>query len=74
MDGAVSPCVLTPVSRCKDICVRKTKTSQFSVHNKSQEATQVNLKDLELSSLVMLTIKFNVITHPAAMPKHDINM
>jgi len=65
--------LLAPVSNFWDIFLRKTKTFQFSIHNMSQEATQVNLEELELCSLVMLTINFKVLPHPT-MPKHDINM
>jgi hypothetical protein len=64
---------LAPESHCKDICVYKTKTLQFSIHFMNLEATQVNLEELELCSLVMLTINFKVLSHPT-VPKHDINM
>ena len=65
--------LLTPVSHSKDICVCKSKTFQFSNHNKNQKATQVNLEELELCSLVRLTINFKVLSHPTVL-KHDINM
>jgi hypothetical protein len=64
---------LDTVSSCKDICVCKTNTFQLSIHNMSQEATQVSLEDLELCSLVMLNIKSNAVFHPT-IPEHDINM
>lgn len=65
--------LLTPVSHFRDICLCKTKTFHFSIHNVNQEATQVNLEELELCSLAVLTINFKVLTHPI-IPKYDINM
>jgi hypothetical protein len=57
--------LMTPVSHFGAICLCKTKTFQFSIHNMSQEVTpHVNMEELESCSLVKLTIDFKVLSHP----------